>query len=246
MPPKKPVKEDEFLSTIACPRFIHLNYNPYQFDRSQSIALNALKYFYQNVDNLYKGLDVDNLINSSVIRAIGSKLKNELDAYKKSIKLYSYTFIYDFIKKFPLDLWSPVLVDLKVPFETTTHCIYFNYDFILKNKKTKELSVISFIHKMDPQIKNNLHYFECKVNYIQDKMYLPLGKPQINYYCFYLPRYKHSSIKKRDTLFFLPIEINAKNNINFYINLFINKMKIERNPFCLNYSCKVRKYCYDD
>ena len=117
MPPKKPVKEDEFLSTIACPRFIHLNYNPYQFDRSQSIALNALKYFYQNIDNLYKGLDVDNLINSSVIRAIGSKLKNELDAYKKSIKLYSYTFIYDFIKKFPLELWSPVLVDLKVPFD---------------------------------------------------------------------------------------------------------------------------------
>ena len=246
MPAKKSIKEDEFLSIIACPRFVSLNYNPYKLDRSQSIALYALKYFYQNINNLYKGLDIDNLINSSVIRAIGSKLKNELDSYKKSIKLYSYTFIYDFIKRFPLELWSPVLVDLKVPFETNTHCIYFNYDFILKNKKTKELSVINFIHKMDTQIKNNLHYFQCKATFIQDKIYLPLGCPQINYYCFYLPKYKHSSLKKRDTFIFLPLLLDEKNKILFYINLFLNKLKLQRNPFCLNYSCKVRKYCYDN
>jgi hypothetical protein len=246
MPGKKTIQEDEFLSVVTCPRFLSLNYNPYQLDRSQSIALYSLKYFYQNINKLYQGLDIDNLINSSVVRAIGSKLKNELDAYKKSIKLYCYTFVYDFIKKFPLEDWSPILVDMKVPFENSTHYIYFNYDFILKNKKTQELSVINFIHKMDRQIEGNLHYFQCKAAFIQDKIYLPLGKPKINHYCFYLPRYKHSALKKRDTFLFLPLVIEDKNNIIFYINIFINKLALERNPFCLNYSCKVRKYCYDN
>lgn len=246
MSKKKSISENNFLSVIACPRYLSLNYNPYELDRSQLIALTALKHFYKNVNKLYQGLDIDNLINISVTRAIGPKLKNELDAYKKSIKLYSYTFIYDFIKKYPLEEWSPVLIDMKVPFEASQYTIYFNYDFILKNVKNKKLSVITFFHRSDKQIESNLHYFESKAAYIHDKIYLALGSPEIQHSLFYLPRYKHSAIKKRDTFLFIDLIIKPTNNILFYINLFNDKVLIERNPFCLNYSCKVRKYCYDN
>jgi hypothetical protein len=246
MPKKKSLTEGQFLSVIACPRFFSLSYNPYDLDKSQTIALTALKYFYQNIDKLYQGLTIDNLINLSVVRSIGSKLKNELNAYKKSIKLYSYTFIYDFIKKYPLEDWLPVLIGMKVPFESIKHTIYFDFDFILKNQTTGNISIISFLHKMDKQIETNLHYFECKSAFIHDKIYLPLGKPKIDHALFYLPRYKHSAVKKRDTFLFINLNIKPENSILLYINLFNEKILLERNPFCLNHSCKVRKYCYDN
>ena len=126
MPGKKTISEDIFLSITTCPRFYTLSYNPYKMDRSQSIALNSLKFFYQNLNKLYKGLDIDELIKVSVLKSIGQKLQHELDSYKKSIKLYSYMFIYDFIKTYPLAEWEPVLIDVKVPVEPSGYLINFN------------------------------------------------------------------------------------------------------------------------
>lgn len=246
MPGKRTISEDEFLSVINCPRFYTLSYNPYQMDRSQSIALNSLKIFYQNLNKLYKGLDMDELIKLSVSKSIGQKLQHELQAYKKSIKIYSYMFIYDFIKRYPLEDWDPILIDVKLPVEPSGFLINFNYDFILKSKKTLKLLVINFIHKFDYQIKNNLDYFESKAFLFYSKVHKALAAPKIEFMWFYFPKYKHSSLKKRDSLLFIPIQFSKKSNIDFYINIFLNKFKLERNPFCLNYSCQVRKQCYDD
>lgn len=245
MPRSLSIPESKFLSVITCPKYLDLNYNPYKLDLTQSIALNSLKLFYKNISKLNEGLDLDNLLNLVVVKSIGSKLKNELDATKKSIKLYSYTFVYDFIKRFPLETWTPLLVDLKVPYETIKYNILLNYDFVLKSKESKEIFVVTFMHKLDRQIEGNLHYFECKASHLHDKIYEALNKPKINHLLFYLPRYKHAAVKQRDTFAYIPITPKSDLNIKVYVDIFLNKIQLKRNPFCLNYSCKVRKYCYD-
>lgn len=246
MSKKKSLSESEFLSIVACPKYFSLKYNPYELDITQSVALKSLKIFYKLFDELKNNLDLDNIINIAVKKSIGKKFKNELDSYKKNVKLYCFTFIYDFIKTFPLETWYSVLVDMKIPLDTFSRTIYLECDFILKNRETEEISVINFLHKMDFQIENNLHYFQSKASFIQNKIYLPLNKPTIKHYCFYLPKYKHSSLKKRDTFLFIPLEINQSHTMDPYVEIFSNKFLLQRNPFCLNYSCKVRKYCYDN
>ena len=246
MPKKKSISESQFLSVIACPRFFSLDYNPYEMHLTQRLALQSLKIFYQLFNKEKNNLDLENIVNIAVKKSIGTKLNKELNAYQKNVKLYCFTFIYDFIKRFPLETWYSVLVDVKIPLDVIHRTIYLDCDFILKNKDSNDFSVINFIHKADTQIERNLHYFQSKANYIQQKIYLPLGKPKIDHFCFYLPEYKHSSLKKRDTFLFIPLEINESHTIKPYVDIFLSKSLLERNPFCLNYSCKVRKYCYDD
>lgn len=241
----KRIPEEIFLNTIACPRFNSLNYSPYKLDRSQAIALLSLKYFYKNIDLLYSSLDIDNIINMSVRKAIGQKLISELEAYRKSIKLYCYNFIYNFIKKYPLESWTPVLLDVNLPYEYGGRTVLLKYDFILKSVETNKFLVISFVHKLDKQIRTSLDYFKAKANLLRERMYLPLNKPEIAFFLFYFPKHKHSNIKQRNDFVFIPV-VADNQEISTYITIYLNKVKLQRNPFCLNYACPVRKHCYEN
>ena len=53
MPKSLSISESKFLSVITCPKYLDLNYNPYDLDLTQSIALNSLKLFYKNLHKDY-------------------------------------------------------------------------------------------------------------------------------------------------------------------------------------------------
>ena len=245
MPNSKLYTESQFLSGIICGQYVNKNYSFYKKDFTQTYALKALKIFYLNIEKYYLDLDLDLSINS----AVSAVLKRTKFFKDKEIKTYCYIFIYSFLKKYPPYKYIPILVDLKNIYSHSNIDISFNYDIFLKEIDSLNYFVFDFFHFNDNHIQNNLDYFYCKYYLFLNKLFNDLNISDITYNLFYFPKLEPLAKVRRKDILFLPLskdKIQNRHNMFFYFQIFLNKIKVKYNPFCVNFTCPIRKDCLND
>jgi len=242
--PVKKITESQMLSTILCPAYLKYNYDPYSLDLSQAIAKKALVYFLTHVEDLYRSCTIDQLIDISIKKAAHKKLTNTSSSYKKRIHTHASNFISTFIDTYPPDRYYPILLDLNVPLAFESYEISLNFTLILKDLHKSALVVYDLIHANDFHVKNNLDYFSAKKYIIADRLSFILENP-ISYFCFYIPPLKPLAQNQSIDISFIPIP-QGLDSMNYYLNIFKSKIRLNKNPFCINYSCPKRKECTHD
>ena len=241
--PVKKYSESIFLSGIYCPAYIDYKYNPYELEVTQKIANDSLIYFLENIQEFIIDLNLEKLIAKSIKTAtkkVISKKKDNL--FRKRIFTFSSNFIHEFLKKFPPSSYYPILTEVEIPVAITNIQVNFKYNIILKNLQTDQLVVLNVINSLDSQIKSNLNYFSAKKNLIADRLSLLYNSKEIDFFLYYIPKMKPVSSNQTLNIGFKPIDTKSL-FIKEYVELFLNKLKIKKNPFCLNFSCQKRKEC---
>jgi hypothetical protein len=243
--PVKKITESDMLSAIICPAYIRYNYNPYALHLSQAIANKSLILFYQEIERFNFQYNLDDLIHACAIKASHKQLKNMSSSDKKRLRTYAINYILQFLQKYPPNIYYPILLDVNVPVTAASYEVDLNYNLILKNIKNKDLLIFDFIFSLDKQIKNNLNYFSAKKNLLLDRLSILIEK-KLKYFCFYYPSLKN--VNQYQSIDIAYCEIPSSNIlINYYLNIFKDKISIKKNPFCCNFSCPKRKECtYDD
>jgi hypothetical protein len=240
--PIKKYSESLFLSGIVCPAYIDYKYDIYELDLTQKIANLSLIYFLENIEEFIVSLDLDGLIFKSIKAASNRKISKKNKSFKRRIFSFCSNFIYEFLKKFPPSVYYPILTQIQVPVAINNIEVNFEYDIVLKNLNNGNIVSLSIIPSFDFQTKNNLNYFYAKKNLIADRLSLLYDYKEIEFSLYYIPKMK--PVSSDQTLNIKIKNIETKNvYIKDYIELFINKLKIKKNPFCLNFSCQKRKEC---
>ena len=240
--PLKKYSESQFLTALLCPAYLRYDYNPYSVDIAQHIANQALIIFLNNIDEYLITLDIDNLLNKSISFAIKSNLKNKDSAFQKRLYTYSSNYILQFLKKFPPAEFYPLLTEVEVSFAGASSEVNFYYDIFLKNLQTKEIVILNFIAFEDYQIKNNLNFFYAKKYLVLDRLKLIFKDSDCKYYCYYIPKMKPTALNHSIDITFYEI-IKKENTLKNLFEIFLNKMALKKNPFCLNFTCPKRKEC---
>ncbi len=243
--PIKRITESNMLSAIVCPAYIKYNYDPYAFHISQIIANKSLILFYQKAEELNFQYSLDDLIHACVIKASHKQLRNMSSSDKKRLRTHSINYILQFFQKHPPNIYYPIVLDVNVPVAVGSYEVDLNYNLILKNIKNKDLLIFDFVFSLDKQIENNLDFFSAKKNLLLDRLSI-LVETKLNYFCFYYPSLKNISQYQSIDITYCEIP-SSRTSINYYLNIFKNKILIKKNPFCCNFSCPKRKECtYDD
>ena len=240
--PIKKYTESLFLSGIVCPAYIEYKNDIYELELSQQIANHSLIYFLENIQSFILGLDIDDLINQSIKNACNKKLTKATTPFKKRIFAFCSNFIYQFLKHFPPSTYYPILTEVKIPIAIRNIEIGINYDIILKNLETDEIIALSIISSLDSQIKTNINYFHAKKNLITDRLSLLYSQKEIKFFLYYIPKIKTVSLNQTLNIYIKELDTKS-GDMKDYLELFFNKLKIKKNPFCLNFSCQKRKEC---
>jgi hypothetical protein len=240
--PVKKYSESFFLSGINCPAYIDYNHNIYELELTQKIANDSLIYFLEHIQEFIIDLNLEKLIAKSIKAATKKTISKKDNFFKKRIFTFSSNFIHEFLKKFPPSSYYPILTETEIPVAITNIQVNFKYNIILKNLQTDQLVVLDIISSFDSQIKSNLNYFSAKKNLIADRLSLLYNVKEIDFFLYYIPKMKPISSNQTLNIGFKPIDTKSL-FIKEYVELFLNKLKIKKNPFCLNFSCQKRKEC---
>lgn len=244
--PARKYTEQQFLSGLVCPAYIQYKHNVHEQDLAQLVANNALKVFLSNIDVYLNSLNLENVIARATAKAMSRNFKLEETSYKKSIKSYCYNFIYRFLERYPPSTYYPILLDLEVPVSVSNFEVNFYYDIILKESDSDTFVICNFLHTKDSQIQKNHQYFLCKYALIADRLQLVLNSQSIKYTLYHMPKHKPASTKNSSALDFIYLNSSdySKYNISPYLEIFKHKLSIQKNPFCIEYTCPKRKECY--
>lgn len=243
--PKTKYTETQFLNGLVCPAYLKYNVNVYEIKLSQKIANQSLISCLLNLEELFINLDIDNFIYKKILLVLN---KNKLDLRsfnKKRLETYCMNFIYNFFKKFPPSRYFLLLNDIKIPVNVQSVEVFFHYDIILKDIKTDNLVILNLIPNLDTQISANLDYFSYKKSLVLNRLQDLFNHSDIKYYCYYTSELKALATNYSLNISFLEIP-NSNNSVNILMDIFISKLKLKKNPFCLNFKCTKRKECSND
>lgn len=243
--PKKIYNETQFLTGLICPAYLKYDFNIYEKKLSQSIANQSLICCLLNLEELFTDLDFDNFIYNSILITLNKNKKNIKNIDNKRLKTYCANFILNFFKKFPPSRYFLLLNDIEIPVNIQSIEVLFYYDIILKDIKTDNIIVLNLISNLDNQLSSNLEYFSYKKGLVSNRLQDIFQDFNIKYYCYYASELKALASNYSLNISYLEI-IETNKSINILMDIFVSKLKLKKNPFCLNFKCTKRKECSND
>lgn len=246
------ISEDQIKTWYYCNNLYNLNGSIVRFHKSQLLLFNTIKDLYLLIiKNKLKDFDKDLFYLIQInLHSLYEDLSTVDDA--QYLTNYTISLIYKFFKKFPINEYSPILVNYQPELFYKNKKFSLNFDILLRqNNKSGFIHGICFSVDLNSHFKSNDLFIQPKLNFLKGLIDKKRGTHP--YTRLHFLSVKPASFRNKNQRGYrLSSYMQSERDISlhklnaFYKLLdhfFLNKELHVIKPYCPETTCPKRKQC---